>query len=230
KVSYKVETDTYILSQDGWVNKAANPNARVEFLFVRGDFWVSHTLNLPPILEDGYINVTIYAVVQPTFYINSVNMVPSAPNTKGEFHTGERKSRISSVTKADKVVYNGDSESNLFTGTLSKSDSTPTTTWHRIGKSETKPLLQLLVEDTLRLRPRPMLFFEGDTYGYYPYLSLFTIDNVPGEFQVGKYSFITTTNVNKNNCREFETADMDDYNYRLELDYGNATKVGISVT
>src|SRR5690606_3128244 len=150
KVLYKVETNTYILSPDGWVNKAANPGARVEFLFVRGDFWVSHTLNLPPILEDGYINVTIYAVVQPTFYINSVNMVPSASNTKGEFHTGERKSRISSVTKADKVVYNGDSESNLFTGTLYKSDETPTTTWNRIGKTETKPLLHLLVEDTLR--------------------------------------------------------------------------------
>lgn len=230
KVSYKIETNTYILSTNGWVNKAANPNARVDFLFVRGDFWVSHTLNLPPILENGVINVTIYATVQPTFYISSINMVPSASNTQGEFHTGERKSRTSSVTIPDKIVYNGDSESNLFTGTLYKSDETPTTTWNRIGVTETKPLLQLLVEDTLRMRPRPMIFFEGDTYGYYPYLSLFTINNVPGKFQVGKYSYITSANVNKNNFKEFETAEMTDYNYRLELDYGNATRVGISVT
>lgn len=233
KVLYKVETNTYILSPDGWVNKAANPGARVEFLFVRGDFWVSHTLNLPPILEDGYINVTIYAEVQPTFYISSVNMVPSASNIKGEFHTGERVTRLSSVTKADKTVYNGDSESNLFTGTLYKSDGTPTTTWNRIGVTEQNPLLQLLVEDTLRMRPRPMLFFEGDLYGYYPYLTLFTINNIPGEFQISRYEFNTVTNITRNSLKEFENAyliENTDYKYTQEDDLGTATKVGIKVT
>lgn len=230
RIQYKIETNSYILSPTGWVNKVANPGARVEFLFVRGDMWVTHTINLPPILEDGSLNITLYGYVQPLFYIESIDVIPAASNIKGEFHTGERKTRKSSVSKPDRVVYNGDSESNLFTGTLYKATSDPTTTWHRIGVTEEKPLLQLLVEDTLRLRPRPMIFFEGDINGYYPFLTMFTINNVPGKYQVGKYSYITTSAVNKSNLREFETDEMDDYNYRLELDYGNATKVGISVT
>jgi len=249
---YEIQTALYQLTTERggnakrWVLKTAlNPtNDFWKFFQGNGRYGIGlgrATLidDLPPFPEDSDIKIKVFRDVTYNsnysqdyrLVINSIKTIPSSDaNMKGEFHTGERKSRLSSVTKADKVVYNGDSESDIYNGTLYKKNSDPTTTWNRIGKTETKPLLQLLVEDTLRLRPRPMLLFEGDTYGYYPYLSLFTIDNVTGEFQVGKYSFITTTNVNKNNFRELEIEDMDDYNYRLELDYGNATKVGISVT
>src|SRR5690606_19639971 len=119
-------------------------------------------------------------------------------NIKGEFHTAQRLTRISSVTKADKTVSVGDSLSDIYYGTLYKANGDPTEFWN----GTTKPLLQLMVEDALKIAPRPMYFFEGDVFGYYPYLVNVLINNVQGKYQVSKYSFDTRKNVNKANFSE----------------------------
>lgn len=154
---------------------------------------------------------------------NSVKIQQQLPNALiGEFHTAQRLTRISSVTKADKTVYVGDSISDFYYGTLYKSNGEPTEKWGG------KPLLQLMVEDALRIAPRPMYFFEGDVFGYFPYLSHVLINNISGKYQVSKYSFDTKGNINQCNFKEFDNVTLvegTDYRYDFDYDYGNETKV-----
>ena len=177
--------------------------------------------------ESGYNNVP-YQV-----YFDSIEISPSEKSKsifKGEFHTAQRLTRVSSVTKADKTVSVGDSISDIYYGTLYKFDNNPTEIWNRIGEENEKPLLQLMVEDTLRISPRPMYLFEGDIYGYFPYLANVLINNVPGKYQVSKYSFDTKKNVNRTNFKEFDNVALiqdTDFRYEFEYDYGNETRVTI---
>ena len=85
-----------------------------------------------------------------------------------------------------------------------------------------------MVEDTLRISPRPMYLFEGDIYGYFPYLANVLINNVPGKYQVSKYSFDTKKNINRTNFKEFDNVVLiqdTDFRYEFEYDYGQETKV-----
>ena len=170
---------------------------------------------------------TVYDDVPYQVYFDSIEISPSESSKsifKGEFHTAQRLTRISSVTKADKTVSVGDSLSDIYLGTLYKADGSPTEFWN----GTIKPLLQLMVEDALRIAPRPMYFFEGDVFGYYPYLVNILINNVQGKYQVSKYSFDTRKNINKANFSEFDKVDLvqgTDYRYEFDYDYGNETKV-----
>ena len=196
---------------------------------------IEYTLNLPPIVEDSNLVFILkvwggsgtYTSWDDVF-INFIDIIPNTDaNYKGEFHTAQRLTRISSVTKADKTVSVGDSLSDIYLGTLYKADGSPTEFWN----GTTKPLLQLMVEDALKIAPRPMYFFEGDVFGYFPYLSNILINNVPGKYQVSKYSFDTRKNVNKANFSEFDKVDLvqgTDYRYEFDYDYGNETKVTIA--
>src|SRR5690606_30376442 len=105
----------------------------------------------------------------------------------------------------------------------------PTVVWNRKGQTETLPLLRLMVEDALRIAPRPMLFFEGDTYGYYPYLSNVLINNISGKFQLSKYNYDCQRNINQANFKEYATDYLlpVDFRYEFEYDYGQETKVTI---
>ena len=196
---------------------------------------IEYTLNLPPIVEDSNLVFILkvwggsgtYTSWDDVF-INFIDIIPNTDaNYKGEFHTAQRLTRISSVTKADKTVSVGDSLSDIYYGTLYKADGSPTEFWN----GSTKPLLQLMVEDALRIAPRPMYFFEGDVFGYFPYLSNILINNVPGKYQVSKYSFDTKSNVNKANFSEFDKVDLvqgTDYRYEFDYDYGSETRVTIA--
>ena len=84
----------------------------------------------------------------------------------------------SSVVEVDDVkeVATGDSISDIYEGTLYKSDAlTPTETWNRKGVTESKPLLQIMGEETLRLSQLPARVFSGDVFGYLNYLSVVMI-------------------------------------------------------
>lgn len=148
---------------------------------------------------------------------------------KGEFHTAQRSTRISSVTKNDKTVSVGDSISDFYYGTIYKSDGSPTEFWNRSGLTDEKGLLRLMVEDTLRISPRPMLYFEGDIFGYIPYMALITINNLIGKYQVSRYSYSSVSGINRTAFKEFSTDLLapEDYRYEFEFDFGSETKVTI---
>ncbi|UFK98823.1 hypothetical protein [Kaistella faecalis] len=239
----RLETDNYFFkSNEGiWKSKTAPDDGFYGFVVVDSvniNENIQINISLPPILEDSNLLVIlkIYGgagnfTSSPTVYIDSFDIVPNANgNLKGEFHTAQRMTRISSVTKNDKVVNNGDSISDIYYGTLYKENGEPTQLWSRHDEVTGKPLLRIMVEDILRIAPRPMYYFEGDLYGYYPYLSKIQINNIPGVFQVAKYSFDTVRNINKNTFIEYATeylTEGTDFTYEPTLDHGAVTKVTI---
>ena len=233
-----VMTDNHFFkpSENKWALKSEQTegNDWVEPENVALNSEIEYTLNLPPIVEDSNLVFILkvwggsgtYTSWDDVF-INFIDIIPNTDaNYKGEFHTAQRLTRISSVTKADKTVSVGDSLSDIYLGTLYKADGSPIEFWN----GTTKPLLQLMVEDALKIAPRPMYFFEGDVFGYFPYLANVLINNVPGKYQVSKYSFDTKKNINRTNFKEFDNVELvqgTDYRYEFEYDYGSETKVTI---
>lgn len=170
------------------------------------------------------------------FKLYSVQVVPNdSGNIKGREYTASRTKKISTVTKPNITLYNGDSVSDLFVGTIYKIDAdTPTSKWYRLDEpgagSTFKELLEINAEDNLRLSPRPMMIFEGDVYGYIPFISLISIENIPGKkFQPSAYSFDTSTGILKLSSKEFSSDYLDakDFNVEVKDNYGNETKVTI---
>ncbi len=242
-ISFQFITNNFILNQDGWVDIIGNESAKILKTYSRSNINITQTFNLPPFPEDGDLEIIVYVDYlrngafdpfippPPVLEFYSIDVIPNSnSNYKGEFHTAQRSTRISSVTKNDKTVSVGDSVSDIYLGTLYKENEDPTEFWRREGITETKSLLRIMVEDTLRISPRPMYLFEGDIYGYFPYLANVLINNVPGKYQVSKYSFDTKKNINRTNFKEFDNASLiqdTDFRYEFEYDYGNETRVTI---
>ena len=231
-----ISTENYVYEINKWVLKSAstgspsfnnyfqdngNNNISISFDNVPENSAIDVKIDVDLTFDGEFANVG--DIIEIKF--NSVKIQQQVPNALiGEFHTAQRLTRISSVTKADKTVSVGDSISDFYYGTLYKSNGEPTEKWGG------KPLLQRMVEDALRIAPRPMYFFEGDVFGYFPYLSHVLINNISGKYQVSKYSFDTRKNVNNANFSEFDKVDLVqgvDYRYEFEYDYGSETKVTI---
>ena len=231
-----ISTENYVYEINKWVLKSAstgspsfnnyfqdngNNNISISFDNVPENSAIDVKIDVDLTFDGEFANVG--DIIEIKF--NSVKIQQQVPSAlKGEFHTAQRMTRISSVTKDDKTVSVGDSISDFYYGTLYKSNGEPTEKWGG------KPLLQRMVEDALRIAPRPMYFFEGDVFGYFPYLSHVLINNISGKYQVSKYSFDTRKNVNNANFSEFDKVDLVqgvDYRYEFEYDYGSETKVTI---
>jgi len=236
-LSYNFQTNNFVFTENGWVEKnTANQFTKINKSYPQ-QAAIAETFSLGSMPETGGLNIAIYITLiyvpdwGTPFNFDGIDVIPNASaNLKGEFHTAQRLTRISSVTKNDKVVNNGDSVSDIYYGTLYKETGEPTTLWNRPGEVTAKPLLRIMVEDILRISPRPMYFFEGDVCGYYPYLAKVQINNVPGVFQVAKYNFDTVRNINRNTFREYATEYLiegTDFIYEPTIDFGAVTKVTI---
>ncbi|MEF9476800.1 hypothetical protein OWR28_02660 [Chryseobacterium sp. 1B4] len=191
---------------------------------------------------DGNLSLTVYRdrhqLGGGDFIIRSIDVVPNdSGNIKGRDYTAFRLKRVSTVTKPNITLYNGDSISDLFVGTIYKNDAdTPTEKWKRLNdpNSETTGLQELLwlnAEDNLRIAPRPMIIFEGDIKGYIPFISYIKIDKHDGKkFQPTAYTFNTSTGILRLTSREFESSYMQkevDFRVDVKDNYGNETKVTI---
>lgn len=236
EVQIYISTQNYVYYINKWVLKSESPGGVSFYNNFQDNGNNNISISFDNVPESSPIDIKIdvdllfdgeFATVGDIIEIkfNSVKIQQQVPNALiGEFHTAQRLTRISSVTKEDKTVSVGDSISDFYYGTLYKSNGEPTEKWGG------KPLLQRMVEDALRIAPRPMYFFEGDVFGYFPYLSHVLINNISGKYQVSKYSFDTRKNVNNANFSEFDKVDLVqdvDYRYEFEYDYGSETKVTI---
>ena len=163
-----------------------------------------------------------------TFYLQEISVYPTDEAEdlkKGEFHTLQRTTAPSSRVKDTITLYNGDVPSDKYDGTIYKTDqTTPTETWFRKGKTEAKAILRIMGEETLRLNQSPMRIFSGDIYGYIPYLSVVTINNVTGTFIFIEYSYDTKANVISAVLKQIYGAELVDIDYALTFDYGNTVK------
>lgn len=220
-----------------WVAKT--PGTSFDFATTNHNGGLTLNVNIPFFPEDSELEITFTLRTPDSavadLFLNSIEVSPSGGNLlKGQYFNAQRKTRISSVTKDDLEVFNGDSESDLFVGTLYQSDGdTPTLTWNREGFTDNLQLLEINGIDNLRISPRPMKLFEGDVYGYFPYLSFISIDGQTGhKFQPIEYSYNTVKGIITLQSKEFENADLPLTKLRngeveIEDDFGNVTTVTI---
>ena len=237
-VSLRIETDNFVYDYDKWITKSGASTTTSVGVALYGTEHYNLQYNFDNIPETSLLTFKVYvnSYIDPglpvnySLFINSIEIIPTNKQIyKGEFHTAQRSTRISSVTKNDKTVSVGDSFSDIYYGTLYKDDGQPTELWNRSGLTDNKGLLRLMVEDTLRISPRPMLYFEGDIFGYIPYMALITINNLSGKYQVSRYSYSSVSGINRTAFKEFSTDLLapEDYRYEFEFDFGSETKLTI---
>ena len=163
---------------------------------------------------------------RPVVEFNIVDFLPANTETlQGEFHTVQRKTKPSSLIKANKTVYNGDRTSKEYIGDIFKQDKVTTTSlWNRKNTYEQFPLLRIVAENALRIAQKPLLVFIGDVYGELPYLSVISINNIQGKFMPIEWEFDTVRNVGKVKLLELYAEEINDIDYELTFDYGNTVK------
>jgi hypothetical protein len=228
---FKIRLANFLMNKEGdWVN-IDNDNT---MLTTRGESFGSIQSNPLPVsgnlffeifsprnFAQGLSNMTVTKLD----IINTTNLNNGA---QGEFHTVQRQNRVSSIAKETEEIFNGDSPSIVYEGAIFKADKiTPTSKWFRKSKVESKPILQILGEDVLRMSQKPAKVFSGDVYGYIPYLSVVTIDSLEGSFMAIEHSFDSKANITKCKFLQIMHDELTDLNYKLTFDYGNVNKVTI---
>ena len=225
-------TDTYYYDGSDWVVTLVKMP-----LLINGTFVVEASRT--PILGD--ISISIPGVNTYPNYLNetgevyvdfSIDIVPNSTDSgkEGENHTFQRTLKPSSKIKDIKEVFNGDDESDIYVGTIYKADETTTTdVWTRFGAAETKPILQIMGEERMKMYSKPLQVYSGDVYGYFNYLSLFTINNLTGKFMPTKYNYDALTNITSLELTEVLNTDvLADIYYAVTFDYGNVVEPTIT--
>ena len=209
KIILQGSTSTYYLRDDGtWSN---NDNI-ITLEYVANDFITSGEDNIfnyeiktdsAPI--EGDIRIELYKSTQPqtslAWFINytACNLAPNIGGnlTEGESYTFERKLNPSSKIAKNKEIFNADSVSEGLIGTIYKSNqTTPTNQWRRINEiSFSKLIVQIMGEERMKMYARPRIVFSGDVFGYFNYLSVFTINNIEGLFMPTSYNYDAANNI-----------------------------------
>lgn len=146
-------------------------------------------------------------------------------DVKGEIFTFDRTTKPSARIEKTREVFTGDSNLDVYEGTLYKADgTTPTETWYRKGVTEDVPILELMGSETMRMNANTMRIFSGDVYGYFNYLSIVSINNRSGLFGVTKYSYDTKNNITSVELKQLFGDELTDLTSEKTLDYGNVVE------
>ncbi len=201
---------------------------------------MSVTLQTQPLRETGTVKITAHECLQTaasflggiyelTYADIQNTSTTSSSGASGEFHTVQRQNRPSSIAKDTIEIFNGDSASLIYEGAIYKNDQVlPTSKWFRRGKTESKPILQIAGEDSLRMTQKAAKLFSGDAYGLVPYLSVISIDSLTGVFMPIEWSYNTKSNTVSLKLLEGFTDELNDIKYSFNLDYGNTVKPTIT--
>lgn len=217
----------YNNSQYNWVIFNGSNKDAITYYFPPGPTTL-YEEQIPAIPTDGQLRVELYGnFLNRIQLIKTVKLVPvsaSQQDIKGEYHEVTQPGNYSFVPD-NIVVYNGDGESAIWVGTIYKADEVnPTTTWHRFGLSESKPLLRIAAEDTIRMFQRQRRKFTGDFYGYFDYLSVIEIIGLTGKYVLTGMNFDFATNQGSFTLREIIADELPGITYELKPDYGNSIK------
>lgn len=201
---------------------------------------------------DGNVIIQIFRNGHGPGGLFGVHSVEFFPSSQGNIKSKDYRARViqskSSAVKNSIDVFNGDSESDLFVGTIFKSDSdTPTKEWSRyyldsnlnkVSFNDNKELLEIVVAETLSTNPRPMNLFEGDFKGYIDYVNFFTIDTfnkpygnnlIKRQFQFLKWSYSFDDDITKMFAKETEEQNLDSNLYQVDIyeNFGSESRVTI---
>ena len=170
--------------------------------------------------NNGEIETTTTADIEYRF----IKIVPISDslNIVGEAHTFERIENPSSKIAENKEVLNGDSPTDIYEGTIYKSDkTTPTEKWRRLNEFYfDKPILQIMGEERMKMYARPLQVFSGDVYGFFNYLSVFSINGLEGVFMSTAYNYNAVENITSLQLTEIlDPPIYDDINYLPVKEY-----------
>jgi len=235
---FRVRIGTYYLKKDGsWTTSPTFIIIKVEQTGSRANFDYTISAQETPISGDIYAEI-YRSEVESYFYayypieITDFNIIPNLAGlggVVGEFHTVSRIEKVSSIVKENKTVYNGDNAGVIYLGAIFKDDeTTPTSTWSRRGSFESYAILRIAAEEELRINQKPLKLFSGSTFGYVPYLSIISINNISGKFMAIDYSYDTAKNITTFKLLELYSEEIQDILYKFALDYGNSVKPTIT--
>ena len=236
---FKIRQGLYSMKEDGsWI--LGNSFTKIEIPIYSNDYrrtiiTKTHETNSLPLPDTGGVFVEVYvakymanmpvdATLAEVSSLDLINTI-AGDNIVGEFHTVERTTKISTIVKENKTIFNGDNEGIIYLGALFKENGIDTTSlWNREKEFTSKPLLQIAAEEELRISQKPLKKFTGSTFGYIPYLSSIKIDNVSGKFMPIEYSYDTFSNICTIKSLELFAAEISDLVYNKTFDYGETVK------
>lgn len=150
-----------------------------------------------------------------------------AKEREGEIHTAYLIPARSSDVEEPLDVFNGDMETDVYSGVMKLSDGSNTTVWNQYAVSEQKELLQIMVMDRIKMQNKPQKIFSGGVFGYLPSLSIISIDGLQGKFFPTEFNWDTKNDLCNFVLSEFfHTDDLDDSDVLYEKKYkrGNVIK------
>jgi hypothetical protein len=236
KIKIKTSDGYYLHQNNYWVNYDTFYFFSIPFTSDDDGYlpaFGSFKLTTPPLINDCAFQIILCNIVNTSGFIGvlyagytSIDILSNILETQGlvgEFHTVTRLLPPSSITKENQKVFNGDGIDSLI-GSIYKDDlTTLTTLWSRKNKFENLPLLGISAMDDLRIQSNPIKVFTGDVYGYIPYFSVVTIDNIVGLFMPIEWDYDYKNNITKVKLLQFYNTDIADIQYTVSPDYGNNT-------
>jgi hypothetical protein len=188
--------------------------------------------NLPEV--GGYFYIQIWTpgfgdATYPIFISNiTLQTFKGDSEAQGKNYTIEKTlNPLKSSNEKVKEMFNGDVVDGTYYATIYKNNQiTETATWFRKYKTESKELLRLMAEDRIKMNWTPKTIFEGDYFGYVPYLSICDINNVTGKYMAIDYVYNVKENITSIKYLQLLNADITDSDiiYSSSLDYGNVVK------
>lgn len=208
--------NTYYLDDDGsWhdapvkIIRIANINGNI-IDEVIANFKTEITTAGVPI--DGNISINIYdglhrditwfaPISRISFYTITNITINGSPSqgVTGESWTGTKTSDEVAIVDTEQKVYSGDSDSDIYIGTIENSLGDNTFVWARqipqIDLTEQWPLLYWLAFTRMEMSFGNQLNFKGGIYGHLPYGRKLTIDNIDGVFMTIQMKYDTINGI-----------------------------------
>tara|TARA_B110000046_G_scaffold13815_1_gene13485 strand:+ start:3084 stop:5744 length:2661 start_codon:yes stop_codon:yes gene_type:complete len=231
KVIYVKGGNTYWLDRNGMFGS----DTLIQFSIAFGE----KDFTLRVISEDlpeigGYFYIQIWTpgfgdATYPIFISNiTLQTFKDEGEAVGKNYTIEKNlNPLKSSNEKVKEMFNGDVVDGTYYATIYENDqTTETATWFRKHKTESKELLRLMAEDRIKMNWTPKTIFEGDYFGYVPYLSVCEINNVNGRYMAIDYVYDAKENITSIKYLQLLNADIIDSDiiYSSSLDYGNVVK------
>lgn len=143
-----------------------------------------------------------------------------AKEREGEIHTAYLIPARSSGVEEPLDVFNGDMETDVYSGVMKLRDGKNTTFWSNQASNENKELLQIMVMDRIKMQNKPQKVFSGGVFGYLPSLSIISIDGLQGKFLPTEFNWDTKNDLCNFVLSEFfHTDDLDDSDVLYEKKY-----------
>lgn len=243
--NFKIKIGSYFLKDDGtWTTTDTFIKRNVGIVTTSdlGTWTIDFELSAEGVPVDGNLTVEIWSAFHYTntkdgnqrpavCEIQKIEIINNLDKEGyiGEFHTVSRATKISSIVKENRTVYNGDNAGIVYLGAIFKEDGlTPTELWYRKDKFESFPLLRIAAEEELRISQKPLKIFSGSVFGYIPYLSIININNINAKFSPIEYSYDSKANITTLKLLELFSAEISDIIYKFTFDYGNTVKPTIT--